>query len=59
MSATTTTTGAVLGAATTAGVLASGITSWQTALAIAALILALGFLFLFLKRKKKNQENAK
>lgn len=52
MSATTTTTGAVLGAATTAGVLASGIANWQTALVIAALILAFGFLFMLWKRKK-------
>lgn len=59
MSASPTTTGAVLGAATTAGILASGVTNWRVAAILAALILALGFAIIFFakKRKKQNEES--
>lgn len=57
MSASPNTTGAVLGAGTTAGFLASGITSWQIAALIAAGILALGLLLIFIVGRKRKKED--
>lgn len=53
MSSTTTSSGSVLGAATTAGWLASKLTDWRFALLIAGLILLLGLLIIFFKRRRK------
>jgi len=53
MSSTTTSSGAVLAAASTSGLLLGSVTDWKVALCAMLIILALGFVVIFFARKRK------